>query len=291
MKFSSARVSVVACVAAGLISLSGCAAPAQRSADADQFALPKVSIDTYAGTVSHLDYEHGIADLPTNDLDLNAPGYVMRVLHAIAVRADTCMQKKGLPAIASELDWRPYVGDEERTLGRWSTAYASRYGVDPAPESRPAEIDVLSKGVEFNKAYGQCADTAKESLQSQLQFSQDRNVISAIKWRAYKLVTTSAEGKKAIGDWHSCAESAGVVLDSESGGPSPQYVAQGKQAEIKAFFSYADCAKTTGAVQKVFDLRARYEAALLAASEAQVAAFTEDRARVVKKLDEATAGR
>jgi hypothetical protein len=289
MNRRSALTPVTLALALGVVTLlSSCAGTAPKS---DGSALPEVSVAKYSNVVATLDYEHGVAALPTTDLDTNAPEFTARILHAIAVRTDACMAKQGLPAIAAQQDWRPYVGDEDRTLGRWSTVYANKYGVAPAPESQPAEIDLASRGTEFTGAYSACQDKAKTSLDAQLQFAQDQNVISAIKWQAFKLATTSTAGKKAIQTWHGCAEAAGVVLDEQSGGPSTQYSSQGKESEIKAFTAYAECARTTAAIQTIFTLRAQYETALLDASEAQVAAFQDERAGVVKQLDDAIAGR
>ncbi|QAY59632.1 hypothetical protein ET475_06265 [Microbacterium protaetiae] len=274
--------------AAGIAVLGGCAASAPMSSPS---SMARVSITKYSAVSAHLDYAHGVAALPTTNLDVGAPDFVMAILHAIAVRTDACMQKQGFPAIADEQSWQPYVGDEDRTLGRWSVDYASKYGAAPAPESQPSEVNLLSKGPDFNNAYSACQIKAKTALDEQIQFAQSKNIISTIKWQAFQLATTSPAGKKVITRWHDCAEDAGVVLDPESGGPSTQYSSQGKQAEITAFTADAKCAKSTGAVQEIFTLRAQYESALLDASEAQVAAYKTQRAKVLTQLDDVISGR
>lgn len=273
--------------------MSGCSS----SIDVDERAhetteSPSIKLDP-DGQLRHvqLDYEHGVGTLPSDKWDVSAQRYVMKVLHAIAVRTDACMVKNGQKSIADEQDWSLPVEDEDRTLGRWSVDYASRYGVEPAPESDPAEVDLVSRGVEFNAEYSKCNEKAKTDLKSEIDFSQKQNIIQAIKWRAFSLAKDSTTGKRAISTWHECANGAGVVLDAESGAPSSQYSSQGKESETKALVAYAKCAVSTGAIQKIFDLRAAHENALIDAKEAQVASFAADKKKVEKELDRVIAGR
>ena len=266
--------------------MTGCAEPGGSS---QPTALPSVSIARYSDTVVELDYAHGTASLPADSLDSNSPENSARVTHAIAARTDTCMVDKGFDAIAETVDWGSFAPAEDRVLGRWSAEYASVYGAERAADNGPPQVDLVRFGVEFNRAYATCQDSAKEKLRPELEFLQTRNIIAEVKSRAYEFATKSADGTEAIAAWKACSEKAGVVLDPADGFPVEEYKRQGKQAEITAYVTHAECARSTGAIQTVFNLRARYELALMDERQEQVAAFTKKQEAVAKTFDDAIA--
>jgi len=269
--------------------LTGCSADA-APAPIEAEPLPEVSIEDYGDVTAKLDYDHAVAETPASALSLSSPDYVVRVLHAIATIADTCMVEKGFEATANDKDWSPFIPEEDRTYGIWSVAYASKYGVSLSPEAGPATVDVISMGVEQSKAYDTCATEAKESLMDQLVFSQDANIDAQIRSRAYELTLASDEAKDAKLDWQTCMEERGIVLDPADGRPVQQYQEQGKEAEIGAIVIEAECARSTGAVQTLYDIQARYEAALIDSQSAQVASFVEKRDAAIKVFDKAISG-
>ena len=246
---------------------------ASSTNEAQPAPLPSTSIAKYADTSVQLDYEHGTASLPTDKLDNGSPENNMRALHAIAASSDKCMVKQGFEAISGSVDWRPYSALEDRILGRWSVPYASAYGAERSPDSGPPSVDLVQYGVKFNKAYATCQDAAKEQLQPELMFLQSRNMISDIRSRAFQLATGSKDGKAAIAKWRQCGEDAGIVLDPKDGFPVEEYKHQGKRAEIEAYVTFAGCAQSTGAIQTIYDLRARYELALMDSQQERIASF------------------
>jgi len=266
--------------------LTACATPSDST---QPTPLPTVSIEKYPDTVVEVDYAHGNGSLPADALDNNNPDNTIRALHAIAVSTDTCMVKRGFGAISGTVDWKPFVDVEDRVLGRWSTQYASSFGASPAPESGPPEVDLVSHGVDFNKAYATCQDSAKATLRPHLEFLQARNLISGIQSRAYELATKNAQGIAAIAAWKQCSEDAGIVLDPNDGLPVEEYKRQGKEAEIKTYVTHAECARSTQAIQAIYNLRARYELALMDSEQEQIATFKKRQDEVKKALDKAIA--
>lgn len=274
-------------VGISIVLLSACA-PATTTPAAEE--LPEVSVEDLGSDQAILDYDTGTYQLPTDGISLDAPDYVMRVLHAIAVKADECVVEKGYPAVASEVDWAPYKQEEDRTFGRWSTVYASKYGISLVPDGGPPRVDFTSKGPEFNNAYNSCAEAAKDELADVITFSQTQNVVQQIRAKAYQLAISSDDGRAALADWRNCAESAGIVLELESGQPVQSYIDQGKEAEIAAYVTFADCAKSTGAIQQLANARLRFELALMKSQEARIAAFVVERDDAIAKLDAAILG-
>lgn len=285
------RITIVAVTISALAVgvLAGCTS--EVPAGGTEEDLSAVSIADYREVTASLDFEHAVAELPLDQYSLTSPEYVIRVLHAIAVRKDECMVDAGFPATATSLDWSPYQKEEDRTYGIWSVAYASAYGTDLANQAGAPTIDTLSMGVEYNKQYSGCTEVSKESLMEELLFSQDMNIDSKIRHTSVEMTRASEEGQRARADWSACMEERGLVLDQNDGRPSEQYKQQGKEAEIGAIVIEAECAASTGAIQKLYDIQARYEAAYIDAHAAQLHAFTERRDKAIAVFEDAIAGR
>lgn len=273
-----------------MLALTSCSETSAPSPSTPE-ELPEVSIADYGDVTAQLDYDHAVAMTPVSEFSLREPDYVIRVLHAIAVRTDECMTDAGQPATAGDRDWSPFIQDEDRTYGLWSVAYASKYGVELAPEAGAKSVDIIGMGVEQSKEFAACAETGKETLMDELMWSQDMNIDSQIRNRAIELTVASKEGKSAKADWQACMEDQGIVLDPADGRPVQQYQEQGKEAEIAAIVVEAQCAQSTNAVQTLYDIQARYEAALIDAQSAQVTSFMEKRDEVISVFEDAIAGR
>jgi len=274
--------------------LTACSADAGAETDgppATSDALPTVDIAAFDGTSARLDFDHAIPTLPLDDLSLSSPVFVSKVLHALAVAADSCMTEQGHEAVADRIDWSPYLLEEDRTYGLWSVPYASRFGFDLATDTGPRTLDTLPLGVDFNKAYPVCMEEAKSSMTDELTFAQGPDIDWRIRTEAQSRASASDAGEAAHADWEACMEEAGLVLDPDDGRPSEQYSAQGEESEIGAAVTEARCAQTTGAVQTLYDLQAKYEAAYRDDQAAQIQAFSEKRRKVERFFDDVIAGR
>ncbi|BDZ48094.1 hypothetical protein GCM10025867_03350 [Frondihabitans sucicola] len=275
---------------ASFIGLTACTA-AEPERTKSNAPLPPVSIKKYGDVVAALDFDHATAQTPLSRIDRNAPRFSTKIFHAIAVGTDRCLTEQGFQEVSSKTDWSPYPESEDRQYGLWSVEYASKYGVSLAPNRGPRELDTLALGVEFNKAYADCMDSAKDDLKEILTYTDSPDIDSTIKWQSHDRTRASKAGKKALVDWRACMEKAGVVLDPDDSRPSAQYQVRSKEAEIKVSVLEAKCGVDTGAVRTLYDTQARYEAAYLDAQAAQVKAFVKKRDKVLHELDEAIAGR
>ena len=83
----------------------------------------------------------------------------------------------------------------------------------------------------------------------------------------------------------------GVLLEESDGRPAASSQDQGRDAVIRVTVIEAECARTTGAVQRLYDLQARYEAAFIDAQHSELDAFIGERAPVLAALQEVTAGK
>lgn len=276
-----------------VVGLAGCVAgdPAAPIPSSDA-PLPEVSIEGYDGVGATLDFAHAAVSLPLDPDYAGSPSFVMMVLHAIAVRTDECMGERGFPAIAGDADWEPYPA-EDRMFGLWSVDYASRYGVELAVEGRAPAIKIEHLGDAYNEAYPACREKAKQSLTGPLTILDSQAITGLdvqIRWSAATLVRASAEGMAALADWRMCIEVRGVTVDPD-GRPSEQYKAQGREALIGVTVIEAECAASTGAIQRLYDLLARYEAAYTDVMANELQELKEQRDAIRAELENAIAGK
>lgn len=291
------RTTAVAALAL-LVVLVGCtASPPQSQDEGDDLpgappgALADVSIEEYEDVRAILDYDHSLAETPLDEFSAQRPEFTIQVLHAIAVLADGCMEKQGHAPTAAERDWTPFLDNEDRTYGIWSVAYASKYGRDLAPEAGAAEMEIDGMDVEELAAYETCINAARDELADELVWLGSPETIEVqIRFTANELTLASDDGQQAKGNWVACIEAAGVVVLPEDGMPVDAYRQKGKDAEIPAFVTAAECARSTGAVQTLYDLQARYEAALIDAHAAEVDAYIERSEEVLAVLQDAIDG-
>lgn len=272
-----------------LVLLTGCS---NQSEDRDPTpeSLEDVSIEKYSEVTAVLDFGNGQARLPLDRFSVNSPEVVTRALHAIAVRTDRCMTKRGFPEVASSVDWSEFRPIEDRRYGVWSSALAEKFGFDVDPDAGPRTVDMVRFGVDYNKALPSCTDEAKSSLKPQFDFLESPNIGFQTRSRSQDLVLASREGKAALADWRACMESQGIVLDPDDGRPSPNYKEQGKAAEVKAAVTEAGCADSSNAIQRLYDLQARYESAYLDAYGAQFASLDDKRSEMLTALDRVISG-
>lgn len=274
----------------GVLALTSCATATLESKGSVPSLAP-VSIADYSKVTAKLDFAHAIATTPIDEITVQAPAFNTKIFHAIDIRTDQCMVKRGFQEIAPKMDWTPYPEEEDRGYGAWGVENASKYGLDMAPDRGPRDFDTVPLGVEYNKAYAPCMESAKEGLMSILSFTDAPNIDARIIMQAHEMTRTSAAGKKAIASWRTCMEDRGLVLDPDDGFPSAQYKAQGKESEIKATVTEATCGVETGAVQTLYDIQARYEQAYIDSQAAQIQAFKKKRDQIEHELDEIIAGR
>jgi hypothetical protein len=273
-----------------MIFLTGCTAEKKPSTNS-QPSLPPVNIDKFGAVTAKLDFAHAIAETPLDAIKMQSPEIDLKLFRATAIRADECMTKRNLSAVASKMDWSPYLGREDRRYGLWSVDYASKYGVGLAPDAGIREFDTLPFGVIFNNAYNDCSESAKDSLRSLFEIWQAPNIDYRIETESQSRALTSTAGKRALAKWRACMEGEGIVLNPDDSRPSAQYQKRSKEAEIRVSVIEAKCGVETGAVQALYDTQARYEAAYLDAQAAQVKAFVAKRDKVERELDDVIAGR
>lgn len=274
------RLAVIAGIA---LSASACA----------QSGAPDVPPDTSA--TAHLDREHGQVVLPVDDysLDHDSEQLIGQARHVIM---RTCLNSKGVNGLAPTATSSPA---EERPYGLWRTASAAQNGYTMP---RPASTEAPPLGGQwseesdpaFNTAYDACNEIARDDLDSVTPPETERTTAMDIRDDAFNLASATPEWKEARKQWHDCLTSRGLTprtddnaWSSEQGfgilttadpqNPSPA----AKQEEIRIAVIEATCNEQTQLTQRLGDLEAGYQAALIKGKEAQLAQEKADNQKFV----------
>lgn len=268
------------------VALSACASePAQPDEE-----WGPVSVADYADVSAVLDYETGTVVMPLDAVRAVTPEVADKTRRALWAVADSCMVENGFARISPDVSWPEVSSDEDRLFGRWSTLLASRYGAVPSPETLEGfRIDTVSRGVAYNEQLADCWDGMQEVLADELGFVESStNVDFQVYRQAAQATLSSPEGEAALQRRTACIEGEGVVVDPETSLPSSDY-GTGERADetmVRVAVVAARCSESTGAVQELYDLTARYQAAYIDQREAQFVALDERAAQIEARLDE-----
>ena len=272
-----------------LLALSGCTSAAEMN---DPMAdLPEVSIEGLEAVKAELAFDSGTAQTP---LDPYLIGYSFEIevkrAQASAKFYEGCMSEFGYEdSEFTEVDWDGLRPQEERMFGLWDVGAAAKHGLDldwslgvPEPESE------LERGQGYADAILVCSGKREEDAAfapiiqklEETQFVSDR-----IQGMSMYLAEESDEGKAATAKFAACMKDRGLVLNPDSGYVSSDYSEQGKEAEITAALGEAECNVSTGRVQTLYDLRARYETAYMKKYESQLEAVMKEKQAILAQLE------
>jgi len=278
-----------------LVVVAGIALSASACA---QSGAPNVSPDKSA--TARLDREHGQVVLPVDEYSLSHDSEQL-IDQARHVIMRTCLNARGVNGLPPTATSGP---SEERPYGLWRTASAAQNGYSmphPATTEAPPLGGQWSEESDptFNAAYDACSETVRDDLASVTPPETERTTAMDIRDDAFNLASATPEWKGARKQWHECLTSRGLTprtddnaWSSEQGfgllvaadpqNPSPA----AKQEEIRIAVIEATCNEQTQLTQKLGDLEAGYQAALIKGKEAQL---TQEKADNQKYVDAARA--
>lgn len=264
-------------IAAALV-LVGCAASPDPAVDEEFTPLDVSGIDLadYSGLVVRLDVETGTVALPIDAIDRKSDALLALRQEARRALVDSCLREQGL----RELAWpEPSASDEDRTFGLWSVSLASRYGLE-LPSTVDESVPLAATPEQSN-----CLATAKAQLSASDEALDAVALDTLIGITAYSSTIDSEEGRSAIAESQRCMVDRGLSLDPASGFPRTDASSGDSEANIRIATEWATCNIETGAVQVLFDLLARYQAALIDENEAAAVELARQRQALIDEFE------
>lgn len=219
-----------------------------------------VDIEPYAHVTATLDFEAGTVVLPVDAINRNAPQVDELRREAWQVLTDTCLGESGLPGYS-----RPEIvsSEEDRLFGLWSVPLAQEYGFEIA-----ALIDQVPPTPSDDEL--RCLDESKEEMRTRFNLDDGYSFDAQVADAAYDAAFVSEPGQAALAVAKECMVEQGLEFDAESPMPQFDYESDGDSAENRRIaVIQATCNVETGAIQTLYDLTARYQSALMDASEAE----------------------
>jgi len=268
---------IVLVVVSGLLAACATVNGPLPDAEPGSIALDTEGIDLeqYSSVTAQLDFEAGTAILPLNAISKSSPEIEALRIEAKRVLTDACLRKSGLP----DVDWTSQVDavEEDRLYGGWSVSIATRYGLE-VPDS------VASSTVaEYSSDELRCLGSAKDEMEDLLKQIDSVGLDWQVYLSSYDAVRASSEGKAAMAAAQACMTERGLKIDAESGFPEFDASSAGdSEINVRIAAAQATCNVETGAIQTLFDLTARYQAALIDRNEAAAVALSEEKAELME---------
>lgn len=274
LSVAPARAALAVILVASAIALSSCSSGSEPAPEAteDPVALDTTGLDlsAYADVTAKLDFKNGTVVLPVDSISKTSNEIDNLRGEARIALANECLRESGLPG----LEWTPQKPAEDRLYGLWSVDLASRYGLelestaDQAPNSRTA--DQL-----------RCLQSAQDQMEDLLRAIDELSLDFQVVSTAYYSVLASNEGKAAIAQAQSCMKDKGLTIDPESGFPVADSSEGNSETNVRIAIIAASCNVDTGAIQVLYDLTAKFQAALIDRNEAAAVELANQRAEIV----------
>ncbi len=281
-KFQVCATTLLSCCL--MINLVACTAgKTQPEADMPSFE-DKISIDGYNNVAAQLDYESGTVRLPLDPYIVQSTEMGTKWSHAFDVLVETCVVDQGLPYTANQVDWNNLTPDDDRLFGRWSVKLAEQYGFNSAPGAGGSSMLPEQTNPASQKASETCYDQARKLLEPIGEFSDSQQIDVRISSLAYMQVEQSVDGKAAIDRRTQCLESQGYVVGGDAY-LDEKYNTQGEAQQLSAATTFAKCQLSSGAIDELYNLLARYQAAYIDKYEAQLVALQKETQKHKSELD------
>lgn len=277
------RHTLIAVAACALVLVAG-GCTASKS---EEYGAPQVdddiSIEDYANVTAKLDTQAGTVALPLDPFDSQTPEIQSLVEDASLSVSNQCLRAHGIEEFHTVGD-RTVLSTADNTYFFWGLRDAQNYGFNTAPGTKyslstpkgdPATVDA-------------CDQEGREAIapfdplgmgEEQPSNGLDLRIRTMVRFR----VTASSEFSDAAADISDCLKKAGFAAD-DKGRLDEQYRDKPLAEQVPVATAAANCAVDTGAIQAVYDLQARYEAAYIDRYEAQLAETQKHTAEAVPTL-------
>ena len=251
-------VTVVGCVLT-----SGCGQVAAADSSQPPAVLPPLTAEAiapYADVHAVLEAETVSVRTTLTDQSVDSPELMTSLLHVLAIATDECMVVQGFDAVAPTIDWSPWLR-ENQLFGRWSESLAAEHGRDAAPSEWAPGSRTAALGVAYNRALPECQEKARKRYADDIAYLRSDQVDVAIFHAAYASVLTDPAAQAILEARGACLAASGVATDPDTRFVTDRYRDRSREEQIEVMVAATRCQNENGAIQALFDLQSRYEAA------------------------------
>ncbi|MEA5453518.1 hypothetical protein SPF06_02165 [Sinomonas sp. JGH33] len=262
-------------VAVFLLSLASCS-PTPRQA-----GKGPVNVDPIATTVN-LDPDAEQIDFPLDKFMLTIPE-MEKIEQANSAKMQQCLAFQG-----QKIDLSPYNRHRtfagERPYGAWSLKSAQERGYDmPEGFTDGKDLDLSTQGEKFNEAWDVCLATSLVSKGAHSDRTAER-----LFQQAAMLAPQSEEFTKVVGAWKDCLKGKGISLkDGDSWNPDLSTTNGDQEKIIRIAVGDVECKQTVSLVQRLANIEASYQTALIKQNESQLRAERQAIDTMLARADEA----
>ncbi len=222
--------------------------------------------------------------MPLSEYDLLDSNRDMETFNrAFRIFVGSCMEGQGFSYTAKGMGDEDRIVDD-RTYGLWFESSIQTYGFAFPPSAVDAALDAdrIAGGTAWSDAELNCGVEAEANpeVQKFMPTNEDMNasVVSTIKTEAYRLASADPKWQVAREAWWVCLKDAGLEPltgpnDWGTVGVEPDSIGTDGKAvwseeSIQQAFLEARCNNETGLTQKLGNLEASYQAALIVKNQA-----------------------
>ena len=266
-----------------VVALAGCSVNSQP-AGLDAASLPSVDRAAFSGVHAKLDPATATISLPMDAYEAT-PDESMLITAANMYVIEDCMKNAGviMPEKHGDLTVKA-----DQSYGVWVPELAAKYGYDkPIIRIVSGIYDSQTReSADANvKKYFEC-DNATMSSQIppfRSRIAGQDSLLTNISNDSNALSERDPEWRESRDDWITCLKHAGISMRQDSPDAWVPSYPSDKQGEIRTAVQDANCKQETKVMQRISDIRAQYQSALIAANQAAMNRLADDKTEALAK--------
>lgn len=223
--------------------------------------------------------------MPLSEYDfVDSIAVVSLLNHARDISVGKCMETRGFEYSASGVQNAPESNIGDRVYGIWNVEKAQLYGFGFAipAKAQAMESDFAAGGESWMTAYEACGKDISADISPYLPDNEELtdSLVPRLRTEAYNLASAEPSWQQAREDWWACLREEGLTPRTEAsawssqqanellGAPGGEGRSADKEEEIRIATIEATCNMQTRLAQRLGDLEAGYQEALIAQNQA-----------------------
>ncbi len=266
-----------------VVALAGCSANSQPGG-VDAASLPSVDRAAYAGVHAKLDPATATILLPMDAYEAT-PDESMVITAANMYLIEDCMKNAGVTMPEKHGD---LTVKADQSYGVWVPELAAKYGYDK-PIIRIVsgiyDSQTRESGDVNVKKYFECDNATVSSQISPFRsrIAGEGSLLTNISNDSNALSERDPDWRESRDEWIACLKDAGISMRQDSPDAWVPSYPSDKQGEIRTAVQDANCKQETKVMQRISDIRAQYQSALIAANQAAMNKLADDKTEALAK--------